>query len=134
MPLLDVSDIILDPDFCEFLTVYRREEVVDTKGRATVTPVLITPAPIGVVEPQDDLPLQRGPDQQNLPQLLEVHSQFRLRSASNDPSTGKNYQPDVIVWNGDQFLVNRVMNWSKFGKGFIRAQCSSVDPIDDVPV
>lgn len=134
MPALDVSDLILDPDFCEVLTIYRREQVMDSLGRATVTPVLIAPAPYGVVEPQDDQPLQRGPEQQNLPQLLEVHTQFRLRSASLDPATSKLYQPDVIVWNGDQFLVNRVINWSKYGRGFIRAACSSVDPIDDVPV
>lgn len=134
MPFLDVSDVTMDPDFAEQLVIYRRAQVINTKGRPTITPVLITPAPIGVVLAQDDLPLQRGTDQQNLPQLLEVHTPFRLRSASKDPAGGQLYLPDVLIWNSTTFLINRVYNFSHFGFGFIRAACSSTDAIDGIPV
>lgn len=133
MPALDVSDITLDPDFAEALTLYRREQVISSKGRVTPTLVLVTPTPYGVVLAQDDLPLQRGPDQQNLPQLLEVHTPFRIRSATKDPATGKIYQPDVLVWNGDNFLCTRTYNFSHFGRGFIRAVFASTDAIDNIP-
>jgi galactose-6-phosphate isomerase len=133
MPDLDVTDIILDPDFCETLIVKRREENL-VKGRSTLTVTVIDPAPVGVVLPVDDQPLVRGPDQQNLPRLLEVHTPFRLRGAAKDPGTGKQYQPDIITWNGDDFVVNKVQDYSRFGQGFIQADCSSVDSIDNAPV
>ncbi len=132
MPLLDVSEILSDPDFSEQLTIYRRLQNIDQKGRPNMTPVLVTPQPWGIVEPQDDSPLERKEDFQDLPQLIEIHSQFRLRSAGKD--AGVEYQPDVVVWNSTQFLVVRVINWSKYGAGFIRSLCTSTDSIDGVPV
>jgi hypothetical protein len=122
----------LDPDFAEPLTIYRRIQNIDAHGRPNMTPVLITPAPFGVVEPQDTSPLERKEDFQDLEQLIEVHSVFRLRSAGLD--SGVQYQPDIVVWNSTNFLVVRVMNWSKYGAGFTRALCSSTDAIDGVPV
>lgn len=126
MPDLDVDDIMLDPDFCEPLTVKRRAEVL-VKGRPTGSATTISPAPFGVVIAQDDSPMIRGPDQQSLPQLIEVHTPFRLRGAS----TG--YQPDLVTWNGADYVVNKVMNFSKYGQGFIKAQCSSVASTEPPP-
>jgi galactose-6-phosphate isomerase len=130
MPLLDVSDVLCDPMFSEVLTIQRREAVVGSNGRSTIQTTTISPAPVGVVIPQTDQPLQRGPDQQNLPKLIQVHTTFRLRSASTDPTTGNEYQPDLIVWRGDSFQVNRVYDYSDFGAGFVTADCSSVDSLD----
>jgi galactose-6-phosphate isomerase len=130
MPRLDVTDVLLDPDFCETLTVLRRAEGVSSKGRVTTTETTITPAPVGVVIAQSDQPIQRGPDQQNLPRLIEIHTPFRLRSASKDPISGAVYQPDIIVWGGDRFVVNKTMDFSRYGRGFIQADCSSQDLID----
>lgn len=133
MPNIDVSDLLSDPDFAEKLTVMRRLQVIDpVTGIASAEPNLIVPSPIGVVIPQADLPIQRGPDQQALPRLIEVHTKFRLRSASiagNDT-----YLPDFIVWNGDNFYVNRVYDYSHFGQGFIQADCSSQPTVAQAPV
>jgi len=133
MPNIDVSDLLTDPDFAETLTVMRREQVIDpVTGISSADSNLITPSPFGVVIPQADLPIQRGPDQQALPRLIEVHTKFRLRSASieNDVT----YLPDFIVWNGDNFYVNRVYDYSRFGRGFIQADCSSQPPVATAPV
>ncbi|SRR5258708_11405473 len=124
MPDIDVTDVLDDPMFCELLTIQRRQETVNAKGRATTNVVVIDPAPIGVVQPVSDQPLQRGPDQQNLPRLLEVHTPFRLRSASRQ-GTGEQYQPDRIVWNGDTYVVNKVQDYSRYGAGWVQADCSS---------
>lgn len=128
MPSLDVTDILLDPDFCEELVVQRRAETINGKGRAQKAVTVIDPAPFGVVLPQNDVPMQRGPDQQNLPRLLQVHTPFRLRG----PAPG--FQPDIIIWNGDPFVVNKVHDFSRFGQGFIQADCSSMSTIDQAPV
>lgn len=132
MPELDVTDVLLDPLFCEQLTVRRRTQTL-VKGRTTVTPTTVSPAPVGVVLPQNDAPLQRGPDQQHLPRLLQVHTPFRLRSASNKADGTVEYQPDLIIWNGDTFVVNKVQDFSRYGSGWIQADCSSTDAIDNEP-
>lgn len=126
MPLINVTDILLDSDFCELLTVQRRAESL-VKGRSTLAVTTISPAPVGVVIPQNDSPMVRGPDQQNLPQLIQVHTPFRLRGAS----TG--YQPDLIVWNGASYVVNKVQNFSHYGGGFIQADCSSMASTEPPP-
>lgn len=132
MPQLNVSGVLLDPRFCEALVVYRRLQTL-VKGRTVITATLVTPAPYGVVLPVADQPLQRGPDQQNLPRLLEIHTPYRLRSASRNLADTQQYQPDIIVWSGDQFLVNKIGDYSKYGRGFIMAEASSIDPIDLEP-
>lgn len=132
MPDLDVTDILSDPDFCETLTIKRRAQTVGTNGRASTTTTTISPPPVGVVQPVSDQPLVRGPDQQNLPRLLEVHTPFRLRSASR--SGGVTYQPDILVWNGDDYIVNKVQDWSRYGAGWVQADCSSIASTDAAPV
>lgn len=127
MPDLDVSEVLLDPDFAETLTVMRRTEAISGHGRATITEVEVSPAPVGVVIPQNDAPVQRGPDQQTLPSLLQVHTPFRLRSVA------PGVQPDVVIWNGDRYVVNKVYNFSHYGRGFIAADCSSQDLADNPP-
>lgn len=131
MPQLDVTDVLLDPDFCEVLTVKRRTQTM-LKGRPQITTVDVDPAPVGVVLPQNDAPLQRGPDQQHLPRLYQVHTPFRLRSASKDP-TGADLPPDLIIWNGDTLVVNKVQDFSHYGAGWVQADCSSMDPVDNEP-
>lgn len=118
MPDIDVSDVLLDPEFCEVLTVQRRAESL-LKGRSTLTVTTISPAPVGVVIPQNDSPMVRGPDQQSLPRLIQVHTPFRLRGIS----TG--FQPDLITWKGAPYVVNKVQDFSSYGQGFIQADCSS---------
>lgn len=133
MPDIDVTDLLSDPDFAERLIVMRRLQVIDpVTGISSAQSSLIAPSPLGVVIPQADLPIQRGPDQQALPRLIEVHTKFRLRSASIENSI--TYLPDFIVWNGDNFYVNRVYDYSHFGRGFIQADCSSQPTIAQAPL
>ena len=132
MPDIDLTDLLSDPDFAEQLIVMRRRQVIDPiTGIATAQSNMVAPKPLGVVIPQADLPIQRGPDQQALPRLIEVHTRFRLRSAST--ADGRTYLPDFIVWNGDNFYVNRVYDYSKFGRGFVQADCSSQPTIATAP-
>jgi galactose-6-phosphate isomerase len=126
MPDLDVSDVLLDPDFCETLTITRRPFTM-VKGIATVTPTTISPAPVGVVYSISGDLIRQGADQQNLPNTIIVHTPFRLRG----PAQG--FLPDIVVWNGDNFAVTSVDNFSHFGSGFVSAICTSQDSVDNPP-
>lgn len=126
---IDVSDLMLDPDFVDLagITVIRRPETINSQGRSVVASPVTFVGVIASVIPVPDAPMIRGPDQQNLPNLIEVHTKFLLRGVSSG------FQPDIVVWNGDQFVVNKVHNYSKYGAGFVQADCSSMDHTDNPP-
>lgn len=125
MPDLDVSDILLDPDFCEALTIIRRA-ITLVKGRQQTTPQTISPAPFGVVTSLSG-ELIRVADQQNMPTTIVVHTPFRLRGVS------VGFEPDLVVWNGDNYVATAVDNYSHFGGGFIAATCTSQNSQDNPP-
>lgn len=127
MPDLDVSDVLLDPDFAQALTIKRRTETVGTNGRSSVVFTTVSPAPYGVILPQNDAPLVRGPDQQHLPALISVHTPYRLRSVA--PGA----QPDIVVWNGADYVVDKVYPFGDFGSGFVAAECSLMTHVGPGP-
>ncbi len=130
MPDIDVSEVFGDPLFTETLTVRRRKEVIGSNGRATTSER--TYRPMGIVIPQDGGDLTRTPNMQTANSIIEVHTQFRLRGPSKDQIDAR-YQPDIVVWNGDPYVVVQPVNFSKYGFGFIRAVCASMADVDHAP-
>lgn len=126
MPLIDTSELLVDPDFVEPVTVLRRMQLVSEQGRVSTQNQSFMNV-IACVQPQSDEPMVRGTDSQLLPALISVHTKFRLRGIS------PNFQPDIVIWNGNQFVVNKVFNWSHFGLGYVMAECSSMDHLDEPP-
>lgn len=131
MPALDVSELLLDPDFAEPLTIQRRVDNVRPNGRNAIAWNTVFPAPYGVVLPKDTAlagnELERAPDGQYRGAALTVHTKFRLRG----PSPG--YQPDVMVWEGDPYVCTLVNNYSHYGAGFVQAEFTSMPTIDHPP-
>lgn len=133
MPFLDVSDVLLDPMFCEALVVTRRVQGLTNKGRVSTTPTTVNPAPYGVVLPVTESPLERGASEQHLPRRIEIHTPYRLRSASQKADGSEQYQPDLITWAGESWTVVLVDDFSRYGAGFIRAEAVATDPLDPEP-
>jgi hypothetical protein len=126
MPLIDVDDILTDPDFVEPITVLRRAQQISNTGRVSTLNQTFAGI-LACVQPQSDQPMIRGPEQQSLPGLISVHTLFRIRGIA------PGYQPDIVIWNGTQFVVNKVYNWSQYGRGYVMAECSSMDSTDQPP-
>jgi galactose-6-phosphate isomerase len=55
---------------------------------------------------------------------IVVHTTFRLRG----PTRG--FQPDVVIWNGNRYVVRDIRDWTQFGVGYIRAECESMSHLD----
>jgi hypothetical protein len=87
MPLLDITDVLCDPDIASYLVITRRSVVTGNNGLQAITPFMINPQPIGVIVPQKDAPIFRGPDQQNLPRLLQVYTKFMLQGPAQKQPT-----------------------------------------------
>lgn len=118
MPLLDVSDAILDPMFCDELTVTRRPYTTSDEGRVVATEqTFYVPA---VVTQGNPSPMEQQPDDQIGKSFITVHAyDFQLY----DPITGSasSYLPDIINYNGNRYIVTSVLNWSQYGNGFTMA-------------
>lgn len=124
MPLLDVSDVLDDPDFNQSITVTRTMKGTDDRGETTTQQKAYTvPA---VVAPITANELMRLPDAERLSGGCTVYSRFPLFSGQGD------YTADRITDNGSQFVVISVDDWGAFGDGFTVARCALLNMRDGV--
>jgi hypothetical protein len=127
MPTIDVSDLLTDPDLADTFTVLRRQQVTGSNGTIT-TVTTPTYNVVGVVGPSGDNSLARQAAFETQGKSIQVITKFRLRGATRE--AGNVYQPDIVVWGGDNFLVVSVSDFTRFGVGFVSVDCTSMDLVD----
>lgn len=116
MALLDVVDVILDPDFMDTgLVCNRMTQTVDERGRA-VNAVTTIPFSAVVTSDQGDI-LQRLAEGSRIVGSILVHTTLRLRDGEDGADA------DEIVWRGRTYTVAKVNDYSHFGRGFVCATC-----------
>ena len=125
MPFLDVSSILTDPDFADRITVVRREEGVSDKGRRILT--LYSLDTYGVVTMASPDDLKRMPEAQIFDRVLSVVSKFAFFGAC------VGFQPDLIQWRGDLYIVSALDPYPQFGAGFTQVIAGSID-LQDLPI
>lgn len=130
MARLDVTDILLDPDFIDALVCERIVQSVGDDGIAVNT---ATEAPVfGCVTNADGDRLQRTPAGERVASTILVHTKSRLR-AGND-----GYTADILRFEENRYTVMQVSGYSHFGRGFVAATCELIPlsggpaPADDL--
>lgn len=123
MALLDVSSVLLDPDFGDFFHVIRRVQAVSSHGRVQTEDTDLGRI-FGVITANSPSDLDRREDYQSMTRSISVVCQFYLRGETSG------FQPDVLVWQGSRYLVKHVDAYPQFGKGFFQAECSSIEMTD----
>jgi len=126
MPLLDVNDLLTDPDLADLFDVIRRAEVVGANGVVTTVDKTFKNV-VGVVTASSPTDLERAEDFETMTRSITVVTSFQLQGAV----TG--YQPDIIVWRGTRHLVKHIQPYPHFGRGFVEAECSSLSNTDPRP-
>lgn len=118
MPLLDVSDILLDPDFADLaLTVTRSAQTIGDNGRAVVSQRAQRFG--GVVTQDAGTVFERFPDAARITGSIIIHTTFKLRVA------GPDYDADIVTdADGQRYTVNAIKNYARYGAGFVVALCS----------
>jgi len=121
MALIDVSELIIDPDFADAFIQIKRSAAIDDKGRMTLTE---TPSNrTGVIQGINDDVLKRFPEAADFIEGITVWCQSQLEVES--PSG----YCDVVVWNGQRYLVKIIdQNFMNFGAGWTSAICSKEVP------
>lgn len=119
MALLDVTDILSDPDFMDTgLFCERTVQTIGNNGLAVNATRLIKFSAV-VTSDQGDI-LQRVVQGERIAGSITIHSRFRLI----DGKVG--FTADVIRWQGRRFTVNSVNDYSHFGRGFVCANCEII--------
>lgn len=124
MPQLDVTDILLDPDFADVIHVTRRPYTIDVNGRPVITPQLL--CPIGVITQGTPKGFEQQPDAQVGKAMITVHA-FEFQFYEVETGKASSFQPDLITYNGSIYTVTKVYNWSRYGKGFTACQAELYD-------
>lgn len=131
MPWIDVTDILADPMIAgEAFQVLRRHETVNSYGESTIATT--TYSANGSITPTGDNSLVREDAFQSQAKTIKVVTSFMLQGQAED-AQGNKYQPDLILWKGDYYIVRTLNDYSSYGAGMIEAECSSIDWDDEPP-
>lgn len=130
MPLLNLSFLTREPLIAnDGFTVNRRAETVGDSGRQTVL-ATTTSDQVGAVYPTGSNQLNRNPDKAFSTNSITIVTRFRLQM------TSPGFQPDVVEWpigSGNHYVVSQTNNYSRYGAGFIEAQCEAIDAQQNPP-
>lgn len=116
MPSLNVSRVLLSREFVDKTLVCIRN--AQTVGNDGIAVSAATNMPFsGVVTSDRGDVLVRMAEGSHVTGTIYVHSKFPLSSSAAGQDT------DIVQWNGRQFTVTDVNNYSTYGAGFTCARC-----------
>ena len=113
--MIDVSELMDDPDFCTTITVLRRTSTVGTTGRNALAenPNTVT----AIVQAGNGETLKRLPESAQLSDWITVYSKFVFTA------DGMGQYPDIVQWNSKRYVVKLKIDYSNWGEGYTRADC-----------
>lgn len=120
--MINVSRVVNDPRFTQPITRIQRTEVLNAYGETTT--VNTTTTIQATVTSPSKTGIMRFADAQTYADTIQITTFSNL----NGPAIGS--QPDLIVWQGQTFIVAIVNDYCTFG--YTRATCKLTD-LQDLP-
>lgn len=115
MPLLDVSDVLFDPDFADALVCERSVTTTGADGFATRQ---ATTLPfIGVVTSSGGDLLDRLAEGRQRHGSITIHTRTALYAGKDSTDA------DIVTYAGQRYTVTNVNDYSRYGRGFYAAEC-----------
>lgn len=125
MPLLDVTEVLLDPDFADDSLICRRQIQTTDDDNFPVNTQQEIPF-TGVVTVDRSLEARRMAAGQNISGAILIVTQFRLTQGRKSVADGPNLDADLVVYNGGLYRVTFVDPYTRYGAGFVQAHCELV--------
>lgn len=139
--MIDMDDLVGDPDFFQPMTVYRRV-VTMPAGLPVWTPTLVVPSPSASIQSGANPELLREADRATTGNLITIYTDFRL--ATEGDTSGYTQNPeaiattdrwgnqslpdgvtqtkaDIVMYKGTPYEVFLVNDWTDYGAGFVCA-------------
>lgn len=117
MALIDVSELLSDPDFADSATLITRGVTVNEFGESVMSEEVPEAVTVVVAGNGGEESLSKLPE---AVRLVDVISVYYAGLLSAERPGGYS---DVIEWNGVRYQVRYVDNYMNFGRGFCRALC-----------
>lgn len=128
-PLLNISELIVDPDFCQDFKVLRREGTWNL-GRFTTTETEIDT--YGIIDPQPTKEMQFNPDGVLLKGIIKVYTHLELYTTQKiNNEDGKSYNSDLVVWHGNHYIVIDEDNYADYGYRAYTCQLKDAAGVND---
>lgn len=121
MPNLDVNDVLSSPEFADTsLVCIRRTQTVNSSGIAqeSINKIPFT----GVVTPDQGSRLNIDENGTRIVGSILITTAFKLRM------DGQSVGADHVQWNGREYIVENIYDYSQYGRGFVVATCD-IKPI-----
>ena len=141
--MIDVDDLVEDPDFAQPMTIYRRQYMIG----ANYTVGVIQPEPWGAIQSGINKDLVRQSDYSSTDKFITVYTKFRFlpegatfnvnqapeAKAVTDiygnqilPNGAVKYKADIVFWHGDPYEVFSIQDWTDYGAGFVSVACRKI--------
>lgn len=115
MARIDVSDILLDPDFTSSFIIVNRVPTINSYGENTIVETEINT--IGSVQAAGKETAKRLPDGVQLSNFITLFTKTEIIA----DASGK--YVDQIKWKGRTYNVFQVLPWDNFGGGWYMVDC-----------
>jgi len=117
--MINLSEVVTDPDLAQTFEVKRRVGGSFTKGRWTEGSLTSLPDYVGVIHPSkanDIITYLPEGVRQNASLTVYSSQELRLNSGLDD-----GIESDVIVWQGELYEVQFSKKWEQYGYWFAMA-------------
>ena len=109
MGQIDITALFGDPDFVEGIAIIHRKPFIDTYGENKLIETSV--ATVGVVQPASGKTIARLPD------AMKVLSLYSFWVKGEIIADGKCEYPDLIVFQGQRYAVQMIMDWMNWPSG-----------------
>lgn len=120
MALIDVSDVLLDPDFLDSLQLIHRTATVDNFGKTVLSEAAVSA--VGSVQPANQKDIIR------LPEAMRTRDVRGFWIKAPILADGASQYPDIIVYAGKRFQVISIEPWLNWGAGWNKGVCVEESP------
>lgn len=104
--LIDVSDLMIDPDFVDVMAIIHRAPTINALGENTLVETTVNT--IGSVQPTTGKTLMRLPDS------LRIQSVYTFWVKGQILSDGTKSYPDIISFKGQRYQVQTISDWTNW--------------------
>lgn len=115
MAQVDVSDLLHDPDFVDEIQLVDRKSSANLLGENVLQEVCIKS--VGSVQPASGKAINRLPEALRVANLMSFWFQGVITAAAPGKYTAQ------LVFKGQRFQVQTVMDWSSWGAGWCEGTC-----------
>lgn len=122
MANIDVSDVILDPEFSSPIQIISRIPVQNSLGENKLTETVRKT--YGCVQPADGKTIERLPEGLRVADIQSFWVKGRNVIVASSP--GK--YSSVLVFQGMRYQVQHLFPWGHFGQGFQEGVCIAEKP------